>query len=479
VATNPVRCDRWATRVIACAAASVLAASAAAQSTTTDGNRARAIAALDRLMLSGDPLHNSHDEGAWLQAAVHDAFARNDQEIIRLAQRAASPIVVRVMSPIASTTSLSGLELKRIDVLKLPQPVTYTAQVFASIDGGELVPFAVNSRTGGQSVTMPEQAKLPGVHHLRLQARIVYSGRGMPPPETRNLPEVTYALYDPAVEQSSDARLFLRSAGSVPANRLHQDLPDSSLSAWLTAVLSKHATAGKPITVDWLGHFCDERTHEAGAVPRTRDLCSVGYFEVRGTIGQIWVRTGRIEFTDTEVKWLAEPPTFEAMRLQHSSMTEFDDLSVLPMVLDTDPSRWPQPDVSVAPEDITVTRVGTAGELEISAIVRNSGWADVRGVEVYAGAGVDGAQGVKDSVVVVVPQRGQVEVKRRLRFPSPYGVVFVHAMQLSNHGPHESWSPDPTPDDAIAYRIVNPEGAPPGYVARIKKDLCYNLCRGY
>jgi hypothetical protein len=479
VATDPARYVGWATGVIACVAASVLAISAAAQSTATADNRAKIIAGLERLMLAGDPLHNDHDEGEWLQAAVDAAYARNDQEIIQLAQRAASPLVVRVSSPIASTTSLPGLELKRIDVLKLPQPVTYTAEIFASIDGGELVPFAVNSRTGGQSVVMPEQAKLPGVHHLRLQARIVYGGRGMPPPETRNLPEVAYALYDPAVNQSSDARLFLRSAGSVSANRLHPDLPDTSLAAWLTAVLSKHASDGKPIAVDWLGHFCDERAHEAGAVPRTRDLCSVGYFEVRGTIGEIWVRTGRIEFTDTEVKWQAEPPTFEAMRLHHSAMTEFNDLSVLPRVLDTDPSRWPQPDVSVAPEDITVTRAGTAGELEISAIVRNSGWADVRGVEVYVAATVDGTQGAKDSVVVVVPQRGQVEIKRRMRLSSPYGVVIIHAMQLSNHGPHDSWSPDPTPDDAIAYRIVNPEGAPAGYVARIKKDLCYDLCRGY
>jgi hypothetical protein len=193
------------------------------------------------------------------------------------------------------------------------------------------------------------------------------------------------------------------------------------------------------------------------------------------------MRTGRIELTDTEVKWLAEPPTFEVMRLQHSSMTEFDDLSLLPTLLHTDPELWPRPDVSVAPEDITVTRVRTrnGSELEISAIVRNNGAANVSGVEVHLAASGDGTQGSKDSVIVVVPQRGQVEVRRRLRFSLPYGVVVVHAMQLSEHAPHESWSPDLTPEDAIAFRLVNPQDAPPGYAARVQKDLCYNVCRGY
>jgi hypothetical protein len=133
-------------------AAVALAAPAAAQNNAQTGSRARIIAALERLMLTGKPLHNTHNDGVLLQAAVDNAFARNDREIIQLAQRAASPIVVRVLSPVASTRDLPGLELKRIDVLKLPQPVTYTAHVFVSVDGGEIVRFGVNSRTGGQSV---------------------------------------------------------------------------------------------------------------------------------------------------------------------------------------------------------------------------------------------------------------------------------------------------------------------------------------
>lgn len=464
------------------ATACVLAAAAplAAQTSAASSSRAKTIAALECLMLTGNPVHNSHDDRVWLQAAVDAAFARNDKEIIQLARRAASPIVARVMWPVASIHDLAGLELKRVDVLKLPQPVTFTAHLFASIDGGELVPVGVNSRTGGQSVSMPEEAKLPGLHHLRLQARIVYSGGGMPLPETRNLPEVTYALFDPAVDQPLDARVFLRSAGSARARRLHPDLPDEPFAVWLMRVLSKHSD-GKPIQVDWFGQFCDDRTFELDASPRTKDLCSVGYFELRGIVGQIWIRTGRIELTNTEVKWLVEPPTFEAMRLRRSSVSELNDLSMLPELLTTDPSLWPHPDISIAPEDITVTRVRSrdGDALEVSAIIRNNGTADVSGVEVYLAAGVDGSEGIKDAVVVAVPQRGHVEIKRRLRFSGTFGIVMVHAMQISNHGPHDSWTPDPTPDDAIAFRIVNPQDAPPGYVARMQKDICYNVCRGY
>lgn len=77
-----------------------------------------------------------------------------------------------------------------------------------------------------------------------------------------------------------------------------------------------------------------------------------------------------------------------------------------------------------------------------------------------------------------VPRRGHVEIKERLRFSAPYGIVLVHAMQLSEHAPFDSWNPDPTPDDAVAFRIVNLHAAPPDYAARIVKD-CGGICRGY
>ncbi len=66
----------------------------------------------------------------------------------------------------------------------------------------------------------------------------------------------------------------------------------------------------------------DDRLRESGALPKTRHLCSVGYFGVEMVIGQIWVRTGRSELTDTEVRWLAEAPTFEAFTLLQGAQTD-------------------------------------------------------------------------------------------------------------------------------------------------------------
>jgi hypothetical protein len=439
------------------------------------GSRARVIAALERLMLTGDPMHVEHGAGAWLQAAVDEAFARGDKEIERLAQRAASPLLARTGAPVASIQQGPSFELRRFDVLTLPRPVTYTAEVYASLDGGEFSRIGDAPAAGAASVKLPARASAAGLHHLRLQARITYTGTGsIPPMETRDLPELTYALYDPERNDPFDARLFLQSPGGVRARRFDAELPDELFSEWLNGVLARHST--KPPKVDWLGRYCDERTIESGAPSSMRALCSVAYFEARGVIGQIWMRTGRIELGDRDVRWLAEAPSFEGLKLSYSASTDFDDLSALPALLESDPNTWPRPDVSVAPEDIIVTRVGSS--LQISATVRNNGLADVRGVQVYLAASVHGEHGAKRSVVVDVPRRGQVEIKQRLPFSAPYGTVVVHALQLSEHNPFDSWHADPTPEDAVAFRIVNPGAAPPDYAARIVKD-CGGICRGY
>jgi hypothetical protein len=168
------------------------------------------------------------------------------------------------------------------------------------------------------------------------------------------------------------------------------------------------------------------------------------------------------------------------MKLHHTFQTEFDDLAVLPWLLENDPEHWPFPDVSVAPEDIRVgiARTRTGPWVEISAVVRNNGSADVRGVEVLVGASMIGERGIGESVIVDVPRRGHAEIKRRWPFPAPYGTVLVHAMQLSEHGPADSWHADPTPEDAIAFRIISPENAPKDYGAVIRAQ-CAPVCRGY
>jgi hypothetical protein len=439
--------------------------------------RARLVAALERLMLTGEPLHTSHDDGARLQEAVDRAFASGDAEIQRLAQRAATPLVSYLDRPVAPSGGTPSIGVRRPEILKLPREVTSRAQILASFDGGEMFDAGqAPPPGGGLNISPPDRARMPGLHHVRLQAHIVYKGAGsVPPPEIRNLQELTYAIYDSERDDQFDARVFIQSPAGVRANRFSDKLPDELFAHWLNAELARHAT--KPEKVDWLPHYCDDRTVETGARPQMRDICSVAYFGVKGIIGQIWFRTGRVELTDAEVKWMAEPPTFQALKLLRDWHTEFDDLGALPALLTTDPSQWPRADVSVAPEDVTISRAGS--NLSISAIVRNSGLVGVRGVEVSIDATIHGERGgPQRTFVVEVPAGGSVELKTHLPFAAPYGSVVVFAKQASNHAPFESWHFDPTPEDAITFRVVSPERAPKGYEAGLRAQCGYP-CRGF
>lgn len=441
--------------------------------------RTRVIAALEHLMQTGEPHDTEHGEGAWLQAAVDIAFTAKDHEIIRLAQRAAAPLVAHVTTPVSATRDLPGFELRHRMVLRLQTPMQVTADIFVSLDGGDFVHVGAAPPAGtSRSLSLPPAALAPGAHHVRLQARIVYKGNGeVPPPETRTFSELTYAVYDPERRTPADARIFIEAPLSASARQLDARLPDEPFGSWLQRVLAAHSPNAK---VDWLARYCDDRLRESGAPTKARQLCSVAYFGTGGLRGHIWIRTGPIELTDTAVKWLVEMPAFEALTLEYNSRAEFDTLADLPQLLSADPSQLPMGDVTVAPEDIHVTAVDTpAGpQLQISVVVRNEGFVDLRGVQVFIAATVNGPDGSKATVVVDVPRRGHAEITHVLPFSAPYGTVLVHAMQMSAHAPAESFQPDPTPENAIAFRIANPKQAPAGYATKIIKD-CGGVCRGY
>jgi hypothetical protein len=442
----------------------------------TPSQRERVIAALERLMHYGVPLHTSHDEGAWLQRAVDAAFASSDRQIQELAQRAATPLVPHFSAPVLSSDAPLSVGITRPVVLTLPRPVEYTAEIFVSVDGGEAFHAGAAPKPGsGMNIPLPDIARAPGLHHVRMQARIVYKGAGVPRSEVRNLHELTYAVYDPSRDYAYDARVFIQSPAGTRANRYSEALPDEPFARWLDAEIARHGKA--PYPVHWTPQYCSERTQERGTTPGRRDLCSVAYFSVNGNIGEIWFRTGRVELTDTEVKWLAEAPTFEALKLQGGGATsEYDDLAVLPGLLAMDPSAWPRADVSVAPEDVRIARIGS--QVDVVAVVRNSGDVGVRGVQVMVDATVHGKRGFDRTYIVDVPPRGSAEIRTRIPFSAPYGVVVVHAMQISEHGPHDSWHPDPTPQDAVAFRVINPERAPKDYVSSLVA-MCGYPCRGY
>jgi hypothetical protein len=158
-------------------------------------------------MLTGEPRHTDHDDGQLLQRAVDDAFRRNDVEIIRLAQRAASPIVPRIGLLISTVDDLPRLDIGTPDVLKLTRPVSSNVDIFASVNGGDSVRIAGLFRAPIDRV-LPPAATKPGLH-IRLRAHITYIAEDtVPPQETRDLPDVVYAIYDPA-ESHDDSRTFV------------------------------------------------------------------------------------------------------------------------------------------------------------------------------------------------------------------------------------------------------------------------------
>jgi len=109
----------------------------AGQVVTDRSGRERVIAALERLIATGEPRHASHDDGQWLQSEVDLAFARGDVEIIRLAQRAAAPIVGRVTMPASATTSSVALTFWTRPVLTVRSEIPYRAAIWISVDGDE------------------------------------------------------------------------------------------------------------------------------------------------------------------------------------------------------------------------------------------------------------------------------------------------------------------------------------------------------
>ena len=441
--------------------------------------RGRVIAALEKLMITGEPRHTSHDEGQWLQTAVSAAIARGDAEITRLAQRAAIPLIAGAGTPVSTLGNNPSVTIEMPVVLTLPTPVAYRADLFASVDGGALVSAGtVSSVKGNGSLdwSLLQSAKKTGLHHIRLRARITYE-RSTLPAETRDLPEIVYAIYDPNSEERFDARFYMTSAKGVSARRLDATLPDVPFATWLHDVVAPYS--GKKVVEEpWRIAYCDELSVEGGLAPRRRDLCTVVYFTFKGGWGEIWLRTGRIELTDSEVRWLAEGPALEAIRLRHPDCREVSDgLSALSGLLAAGPSSWPSADLSVAPEDIAVTR--TATTIQLAAVIRNSGNANTRGAQVMISAATSAAdRGITRSFVVDVPRGGMTEIELSMPFSALYGFVVVHVMQLSEHTPHDSGSPDPTPDDAVAFRVISPQQAPKGFAASLVAQ-CGPICRGF
>jgi hypothetical protein len=450
-----------------------MASPASSQTAIEISERIRLIEALERLMETGEPRHTSHDEGEWLQAQVDRAVARNDTEIVRLARRAASPIVARVPAPVSMTTDTFGLTVLTQPVLTIKPAADYSAEIWLSSDGGEWTRLGVVGPGREWSLpVLPPEALSAGVHQARLSARVTFSPESGLDPEVRSLRDVFFARYDPATNFRTDARLLLASAIDVPARRLDATLPDLPFGLWLQALVLSHG--GEFEERAWRTGFCEERVAEAGVRPDGRRICALVDFLVNGAIGRIWVRTGRIEATSGDVRWLAEVPEVEGMLM---GGIEFRSVALLPDLLGTPREAWPSSgDVAVAAEDISLI-VGKQ-TVRVTAQIRNIGGEPLHGVHVSIAMGTGNDRGQLLSRVVDVPPDSATSIEAELPLLNRYAAVVIQAMQLGEHAPHESWTPDPTPENSVAFRIVNPRAAPAGYADWLRSQ-CGHICRGF
>ena len=448
--------------------------SAAAQ----DDDRRALAAALESLIATGAPGHTTHDQGEWLQIAVDAAIARSDREIEQLAVRAAAPLTASITTPVSSSEYPPGIQFSARNALRVPRPVPYTARIAASVDNGDFVDVTTvqSGKSAGGGINMlPAPASRPGFHVVRLRGELKFGVAGAPDAagwtEVRNLAPVYYGIYDSNTESSAAVRALVYGPASTQVREFDPLLGDEPFAIWLSDVLSTRRTK-KESGPDWLSQYCDERTGEAGVRGVPTAVCSVVYFGLGRDIGQIWFRTADIHETDQGIEWIPlSPAHFEGLLVRDSAQQT--QLSRLPSLLDTTPTARPVGDVSIMPDDIVVSPAEPIpGAFAATTItVRNIGDGDLYKVQVGVVFGVDpSARGTTRQFVVDIPAQQSVDLKLQVAFPNGYGFVMAHALQLTEHSPHDNGMPDPTPMNACAFRIVNRRLASTQYVDSLLHD---------
>jgi hypothetical protein len=450
--------------------------------------REQLMAALEQMITTGEPHHGTHDEGDVLQSALDRALQQHDPELDQLATRAAASIVATVTQPIVTTDQQAPLHVAARVALKLQHPIRYSAEIFCSLDGAQPV-FVGTVEQERQSFdlgrSLPAFSMVMGPHHVRLWARVVFhesDGGPVPDPEWRVVAELAYAVYDREVDIPGDARLFIYSPRYVSAQQFDRLLPDMPLEYWLNTVIASRG--GELIDpLHWSSHFCTDRTQEPGTPPARRDLCSVLHFQVGYTLWQIWLRTGRISFTEDSVHWLAGPPAFEALHLVQPGGVETSELSELESLLDASPDEArPVPDASIAPEDVVITPVGgKRNTVSVAATFRNKGQTNLYRAYIEIIAGDFDEPTTIRRFLRDIPRNGSVRIEVEVAVPKGYGIALFQIIPyLSDYTPWISPPDEPALDDLLAYRFINPHLAPPRYVTSLKSQLCTAMkCRGY
>ena len=427
-----------------------------------------AVRMLQRLIDTGYPLDNEHDDGQWLQAVVDRAIPMRDREIEHLAIRAAYPLRVRVTRPVSTVAAPAGIEILSYKVLELRRPVPYSASIEASLDDGPYVDLGSQSAGSNRGVRLEQLgdgALRPGTHHVRLRARLVFGDPDAPfHAEVRDLAPIAYALFDD-LQVQNDARRFVYSPATLTAFEIDPLLPSQPLLHWLVRVLGPRGDVSDSLM--WTSRYCSELTREHHASHDVGGLCTVIYFARHsdGWVGQLWFRTGDVEVSETGASWYPlERPSLEALFLSDGRAAA--RLSSLPALLEQPYEKHPA-DRSLSTPEVLVTPAAPqrGGLAKVTVTVRNEGEITLENVvlEVLVADGLTGA--AQRWFVVDVPAFGSSSVSIEGSFSTGYGMVFALPF-LKGHGLAPEVTIGPPLSGTCAIRFVNAAAAPRDYFAQ-------------
>jgi len=376
-----------------------------------------------------------------------------------------APVVTASIGrPVNSTSDLPSLGFIATTLVRDGRAVPYIAKVFAALDGGAFTLVATVQPEKGQGGRidrmLSELAVRPGFHAVRVRVELKIGEPATS--ETYTLPPLFYAVYDPSSESSANVRALVYGPASTPAKEFDAQLGDEPLAAWLSGVVSpRRGPRDNP--PEWWSDYCDNRTDDPTSQTSPTAICSVVAFQMQGEIDEIWFRTADIRETEDGIEWVPlAPAKYEGMTL--NDVPESRRLSALPGLIDLPRESRPAGDISILPDDIVTATALPGAPLDVTVTVRNIGHQDLHKVLVGLAWGVDAAsRPALRQVVVDVPQQGTAEIKLQLAFPNGYGFLMAHALSISEHSPFGTWTPDPTPDDDCAFRVINPQRAPQRY----------------
>jgi hypothetical protein len=424
-------------------------------------NRATLVAALERLMLTGEPFDTSHDDGQLLEWAVNAAIEAGDSELERLAIRAATPLIPSA-SPLLWADQDPIVSISPNPVLHLRRSIPYEARVAIALDDGPFrtVGTATDRRqlTAGRDILLAS-ASAPGIHSVRARAQFIFGGSEGPSwTETRELPLVTYASYRRDVADDR-LRLFIESPGRMPAKRFDDSLPAVPLGQWLDALVAQ--ASGGHQDIGWMPMFCEMRTTDGRRPMHSGPVWSVAAFVVGGNQVWLWFRTGHIGFSNLTAVWTLESPTLEAVSLFRGGSGDMR-LSDLGALLQTPRTTWPEAGISLSASDIVLTPLDAKTNLfRVDVSPRNTGGVDVHGWQVVVSLmSGDWTYPATRSFTRDIPRGGSASVTFTARFPNGYGIVEARALPGNQHGAVEGNASDSADIGGCATRVVNPDQAP-------------------